>query len=107
MTSRRLIALLLLVGLLGSGPALALEAPRDTGDAVSTSQAAVAASTVIAEPVVVRGLDVQRPLYVAITAPVVSAPSLRAPVTPVVPDVFAARPDVRTAPSQGPPVSAR
>jgi hypothetical protein len=99
----RSLALLLIAGLFGSGPALALEAPRDTSEAVSTSKAAVAASTVAAKPLVVRGLDVQRPLFVL----AVAAPSLqtweRPPATPVVPFVHAACPDVVTCPSQGPP----
>ncbi len=103
MAPRRFAALLLVAGLFGSAPALALESARETGDQVSTSKAAIAASTSVAEPPVVRGLDAPRPLFVVAAAVLPLQTWERPPVTRVVPYVHAARPDVVTCPSQGPP----
>jgi hypothetical protein len=103
MTSRRFIALLLCAGLFGSGQALALEPAGDEAAEVSLAHAAVSAASALAEPIVVRAAELQRPVFVLTAPPSLSSAPLRALAARVAPSVHAARPDVVTRPSQGPP----
>ncbi|MBK7863711.1 MAG: hypothetical protein IPJ65_34920 [Archangiaceae bacterium] len=103
MLSRSATALLLAASLFGLGHPLALEPAAEQGESVSLAHPALAASSTVAAPTVVRGLDLHRPLLALPVAVPAAAATLDATAARVSPRAFAARPDLVTCPSQGPP----
>ena len=99
----RIFAALLMAVLL-RGAAGVDERRAGADGAISTAHAALAASSSVAEPPVLRAPGQGRAVFVAVAQPAAEPACARPRPVPVAPDARPNRPDVVTRPSQGPPV---
>src|SRR6185436_7993113 len=102
--ARIALAAVLTAALVGNG--VAHDEPRFVSDgAISVAQAAIAASSSVAVPPVLRAPLQLKAVFIAVAQATVEPACARPLPAPVAPDAQPLRPDVVPCPSQGPPAA--